>query len=688
MQATTKTKMYAEPKQLKPVADAHRKVQLDFTIKYIECDLADKRVECKPLVHMFFSNQFVRDEETGGIVVIRLNEDKLNTQYTGSMIATLGRKYDGIPPRSGIAINTYALHRNDSGHACTVNVGTAHIFMEDVLNDVERQGFYDHNHDLVMRTVVVAGLEPVKKGAIEFRINAVTVGRELQSVQSGTTVAKRSAIASVLQVQTIAANLESYIQSTIETEMRIPDSVSNMQRVRVPMELSEVSSEFTKGSFLPAAAFAMIEPGKANAAYYRNAFEIVQARRNLTVANYHDFTLEEKARTLGLMIGGPIGVLDYIGDAVELGSRNDRLYRRQHVGTDEFSKALMWTLCGDCEDSANATASGVKTFIGVGDFDPELDAPLLEMQQLVRDHYMAVQTLAVVHGQKIGDQEGFGAHMVTLLLPNDYVDKGLANTSAGRQFLQRREPPSFVSAASAVSTIDKQQLPLLVCEGTGILDPIGHAGSYPLLEQYRYVMSHMPSLRTGKCEIPRIEGQPSSFYYSFMNGITDKYIDEGVNVGALVLGKANPHYNPRDPENAHEMVRGALFTDVIHAKEDFAVMPMPVIPDSTMAIIEEAIAFACPPKPLVLDKSKPMAGAGPHPVWDKFVNTVASFNRPKGNKAKGSLNFYFRPNHYNEAFIQRLVAEVAQAPDVWAADYAVENWTNSMYNIRLQLYVH
>lgn len=676
---------HRNPRQLKPVLDAPRKVQLDFTVKYVECDLADKRVECKPIVHMFFSNQFVRNEDTGGIVVIRLNEDKLSTQYTGSMIATLGRKYDGIPPRSGIAINTYALHRNETGHACSVNVGTAHIFMEDVLNDVERQGYYDHDHDLVMRTVVVAGLEPVKKGALEFRINAISVGHELKA--SGKP--KRSTISSALQspLSAITANLETYIQSSVELEMRIPDSVPNMQRVRVPMELSEVSAEFTKGAFLPAAAFAMIEQGEGNAAYYRNAFEIVQSRRNLTPANYHDFTLEEKARTLGLMIGGPIGVLDYIGDAVELGSRNDRLYRRQHVGTDEFSKALMWALCGDCEDSANAMASGAQTFIGVKDFDPELDAHLIEMQQLVRDHYTAVQTLAVVHGQKIGDQEGFGAHMVTILLPNEYVDQGLSNTSAGRQFLERREPPTTPPIGAGILTA-KSQLPLLVCEGTGILDPIGHPHAFPLFDQYKYVMSHMPSLRTGKCEIPRIEGQPSSFYYSFMSGITNKYIQEGVNVGALVLGKVNEHYNPRDPQNAHEMVRGALFTDVIQAKDDFAVMPMPVVPDSTMAIIEEAIAFACPPKPLVLDKSRPIAGNCTHPVWDKFVGTVASFKRAKGSKAKGSVNFYFRPNHYNEAFIGRLIAEAAQAPNVWAAEYVVENWTNTMYNIRLQLYVH
>ncbi len=688
-------------------------MQLDFTIKYAECDLADKRIESHPVVHMYYSNQYVRDIETGGVVYIHLNEDKLNTQYTGSIIATLDRKHDGIPPMSGIGICSYAVHRNDLGHACYVNVGTSHVFMGDILGEIQKQGYYDHNHELMMRTVVVAGLEPVKKGVLEFRINAVSLGKELLAPgpygNRGGGGPRMSTVASLLQepISSIAANLEGYIQASVEAETKIPDALPNVGRVRVPMDISEVGAEFSKGAFLPAAAYAMLETPQANAEFFRNSFEVIMARRNMTIADYHDFSEHDKTRTMARMISAAVQLFDYIGDAVELGTRNDRFFKRRHVGNEEFGK--IWaTLTGDCEDSSGGIASVLKAYIAVADFNPTIDAHLIEMQKMAKHDYVPLQTLAVVHGQKIGDQEGFGAHMYLTLLPTHYVEEGLRKTYLGRQFLDQLEPavvPVGSSSSSSSyfegvrggihtqnSTTQRSLLhedrPVLICEGTGIIDPIGHPGSFPMIDQYRYVMSHMPSLRSGKCEIPRVQGEPSSFYYALMSTITDKYIDEGINIGAFVLGQENKQHNPMDPANAHEMSRGALFIDLIRGKDTLAISPQPPIPEPTMRLMEEANAFVCPPRPLVLDRKKPIAGAGKHAPWDKFVSTVASFGRPKGNKAAGSVKFYYRPYHYNDNFINKLISEVAQAPNVWAADYVVEHWTNGIYNIRLELYVH
>lgn len=675
--------MERPPKVLLPVADAARKVQFNFTLKYIECDLADKRVESHPVIQMFFTNQFVRDMETGGVVNIHLDEDHLKTKYNGSIIATLDRKHDTLPPMSGIGICSYALHRNDYSHSCYVNVGTSHVFTGQVLDEVGKRGYYDHNHELIMRTVVVSGLEPIKKGVIELRINSIELGHGIKFAATRGQSVLQAPIAS------IESNLTAYVQSCMDVETRIPDLLQHTDRMRAPMNLSEVGVEFSGGAFLPAASFAMIDAPKSNAEFWRNGYQVVMSRRNLTHADYHDFTDHEKLRTAALMICYTVQSFDYIGDAVELGTRFEKVFRRQHVGTDEFSKGV--SLAFDCEDGANMMITGFKGLGQVNDFDPVQDAHLIEMRQMLIDDYFPIMTLSAVHGAKIGDQEGLGAHMYGIMLPKHYVESGLKKTITGRQLLERMEPAVAPIGDSMRPGLkkDRETRPVLILEGTGIYDPIGlPVGAPTKYQQYKYIAMNMPSLNIIKSEIPRIEYADSPFYYAQITALSGELIEQGINVGDFILGTANPKYNPADRRNAHEMWRGHLFTDLIRCADNFAVMPKPEIPESTMAIIREANAFSSPPRPLVIDRTKPMAGKDKHPLFDKFVNAVASFKRKQGNKAAGSVDKIFRPHQFNENFINKLIGEAAGAGQVWAAEYVVEHITNTVYNYRLKLFVH
>ncbi len=472
--------------------------------------------------------------------------------------------------------------------------------------------------------------------------------------------------------------MTAYENACVSLEMQIPDLLPNTQRVRAPMNISEVGAEFSGGAFLPAASFAMMETPPSNAEYFRNAFEMVQARRGMTMADYHDFDEFEKVRTMGLVISYAVQSFDYIGDAVEMGRRTDQFFKRRHVGTEEFGH--IWsTLTGDCEDSAIGIYSTLKAFIANSDFDFTKDKHLLEMQAIARDDYVPLSTLAVVHGAKVGDQtENFGAHMFLSMMPRHYFEAGLQKTYDGRVFQSRLEPAVAPVGANAAVEISKETRPFFFCEGTGIIDPIGFKD--PLFEQYKYIGMNMRSAVPFKKRIPHDAYAPSPFYFANLFAISGKFIEEGVNVGGFVFGQ--------QAANAHGMVRGSLYTDLLSCKDNLALLPQPEIPAATMRLIEEANAFVVPPRPLVLDRSKPLAGKEKHPLWDKFVSSINSFGRKRGNKAQGSVDLIIRPHQFDENVVNQMIAEAAQLERIWAASYQVEHITNSIYNYRVQLYVH
>lgn len=233
----------------------------------------------------------------------------------------------------------------------------------------------------MMKTVIVAGIEPVKKGSIRVKIDGVEFGSAINQTRDHLLATALSA-----PLEQIETNLNTYVHTCISAEMQIPDLLPNTSRIRAPMNFSEVGGEFTGNAFLPVASYAMVthpmcvcvlikwfqvETPPSNAEYFRNSYEMVMARRNMRPSDYHDFDEFEKARTMGLIISYAVQTFDYIGDAVELGNRRlDRVFTRKHVGNEEFGH--IWaTLTGDCEDSGCGIFSTLKAFLNT-EFDPRV----------------------------------------------------------------------------------------------------------------------------------------------------------------------------------------------------------------------------------------------------------------------------------------------------------------------------
>lgn len=666
----------------KTSVDPAREVEISFQLKYTECDLAEERFENHPVLQLFYSNHFIRSRAGGGVLSIPLDEHHLNKVYSGKLKATLSRKHTGIPERAAIGIDSYALHREKHGHPCFVNVGTTHAYMGDLVREVKANGYYDHQHDLLMRTTIFGGGEQVKKGIIEFKVTKIELGPSVNGLD--TTASPLSA-----PVAQIESELTTYIQTTMNFEMQLPDLLDGTSRIRAPMDVSQVGIESTGGAFLPIAAFAMIEVPESNPDYFRNSFENILKRRRMHRSAFKGLSDHEKCRMMGLLVSYGIQSFDYIGDSVEKTNRHNRFIERIQEGTEEFSN--IWTsLAGDCEDSAMGIYTQLKAFQKAR-FDQKTDPELVEMQHIASE-YSPFLTLAVVHGQKIGDHEGRGAHMYLPLLPKHQVRACLERTAAGRQLLARSKPaaprqlnPFMGKEADSVEDL-MQRRPALFCEGTGHIDPLGYDD--PIFDQRKYVAMNLPSMEGFKKEIPHQERAPSSFYLANLLGVNADFIEEGINVGAFVYGTVNPQYDPNDASNAHEMCRGVLYTDMLKGSEKMAFMPQPIMAASTMSIIREANALNPPARPLILDKSKPMAGEDCHPVLESFVRHVKSLGRVgKRHPSMPSVDVFIRPAQLDDHIVSMMQQDATSAPRLVDADYVKEMVTNHIYLYRLQLFI-
>lgn len=659
--------MPTPPRVLVPVKDTQRKVKVNFKLKYVECDLAQKQIESKPVIQMYLSSHFNRTHDIGGVVNIRFDEDNLQKEYVGSLIGSLKIEHGKqVPITAAVGIGSYVEHFNDYGHSCYVNAGMTHVFLDEAAQAVKVQGKYDHNHDLLMKTVIVSGMEPLKKGVLEVCITSVELGPAISMDLNKKIM--RGIRASAQRSEQV---IEQYIQESMILEQRLPDLFKNTERVRVPMDISQTGVELTKRTFLPVASFGLIETPPTNEYYFQNAFERVMARKNMSVANYHDFDNKEKARTLAQILCYAVQSFDYIGDSAELSRRTDKFFARQKIGTEEFSD-IFATLAGDCEDGGRGIKATLKAFLSLDN----MKNPMLKEMQAIAHEYTPMLSLAVVHGAKIGDEEGLGAHMYMPVLPKDQFAKGLEKTSSGRELLKR------LGDAVVPKIMD---LPHLTCEGTGILDPVGRP--QVLFEQYKYIKMNLPSFAGLKMEIPREEGTESQFYLGNYFGINaDAIENHGINIGGYIFGTANPHHDPRDKRSA-EMIRGCLFTDMINKKDTLAIMPQPIMSEEVMEYIQEAAPLRPPPRPLVLDLSKPLAGKEKNPDLDKFVAAVKGFKRVGKRNPNGPLNIILRPHHFNANLVQKMISDVAHAERVYDAEYNVEHITNSVYTYCLRLYV-
>ncbi len=677
-----------------------RRVKIDFELKYVECDLADERLEHHPVVKMYLSAQMHRDRDTGGELNIHLDEHRLEKVYKGTLQGQLKDEYTHLSPMAAIGIRSYVVHSNDTGTPCYVNGGTTHAFLGDI---AKQPNSYDHNLDLMMHTVVVTGREPIKKGTIELKVTNFELGSAVQFAPIGAT-----AMGS-MNIEERSSRLKSYINQSMEIEGSFPETIKGTERMRAPMDISEAGLEFTGDSFLPVAAFAMqAEVPKSNVDFFWNAYERVMAHANYSpVSDWYDFTPKEKARIAASIVSYAIQTFDYIGDAFYTGVRAgpreagqkvagryaSRFAGRfagqmqgEKVGNEEFQSVGWETLAFDCEDGANGikcTAAALCDLNLQNYPDKKRAAILGELQSIMQNRYINMMTLSAVHGAKAGDQtEQLGAHMYDAFFPDHQFQAALQRTPQGRELLQRigaSGAPAPTEQISAAPQSGADRLPHLVGEGTGPYDPYGIVND-PLLDARQYIAREMHSAAPFKKLIPHEPGKASPFYLALLSCSSDHVINKyGVNVGSFICVNVN--------QKTQKLTRGVLFVDAINDRDNVGLVPMPPLPDQDMALIREIIALRPPPRPLVLDKSKPMDGPERDEHMDRLVAFIKSRGRPQGNRKLGGVDLFVRPHAWNADRANMMIRDAMRLDRIYDAEYEKEMITNNIWNWRLRLYV-
>jgi hypothetical protein len=669
------------PRMLVPVTDTARRVKFEFEIKYDECDLADEILECKPVLLLYLSNQFERRHESGGIINIHLDEHDLSKTYAGSLIGTLRRQFASqLPLMAACCFYSFALQRNDQGETCWVIAGTAKVPLRDIIPAVKNKGSFTVKLPLEMETVCMGGKGPLTKGSIVFRINNMELGKDVQYFPG-----LHSALTA--PADHIASTIGDFVQQCVTMEMQLADLFPNTERVRAPMDISPAGRVANFELFIPVAALCIQEVPKANADFFRNALAVTLKRMNVTLSDYYaHFDAKERARVMGNMVSIAVQSFIYIGDGAYYASRRQKLDDAIDRSRTPLEIMLnIWTTTyDDCESSALGILVVLEAFVAITTFDTNAnphDRALIELQSYTKQ-YMPALMLAIVHGAKIGDEEGFGAHMYLHLYHESYWKACYGRTDEGKKLLQRLTPatdPLIRAGVQEKSQQQQQSLPAsLVLEGTGILDCIGYS-SEPSLESMRYIASNIQDIGW-KMRIPRLEGKESPFYAGNVLGVTNAHIKQGVNIGAFVVCSKK--------EGEADMKRGATFVDQINGSSNVAFLPQPIVPAPVMEIVREAIATRPPPRDLVLDYTKPLMGEEKQPDLERLKTSIAKQGRVAKKGQATSVDLIARSQQVTPERIAALEKKLLQMDRVYAVDYNIERITNQLYNYRVSIFVN
>lgn len=682
-------------------------IEIDFEIEYLSCELADERIESKPVLTTYFDAHFIRSEAEGGIINTHLDEHDLGKVYEGTLRAKTPGGGVSVPITAAIGFASYAQRRNEFGMACYTNAGTGHVKMVEIMNGL-RNGVYEKRIPLIMETTKLLG-EPVKKGEILFRVKGVKQGERvkflpLERCILGETVASPGP-GGAGGSNSLANEIESFIQRRVEFEASLKDTWDGIKNVRAPMDISSAGIELTGTCFVPVEGFALCEDLTINEEYYQNAFEISMHRKgsNNPAIDFRALDLAHKAEVMAEICTYASQSFDYISDTVDLSKRQQTPSKATYVGTrrqegfrrigfEDFHNVGV-TFSGDCEDSGKLIQLMKTAFVRM-DIDAKRYPELKELQSIAED-YTCFLTLATVHGARVNDGvERVGAHLYSLFLPKEQVKAYLATTVEGRVWAERL-PLS--------QKYDK--LPTLFGEGTGRIRPLGtgpvelrsfrehlhaanligataadHPMSYdPLFEERRYVAMGMARSRGGlKALISHDWGAPSNFYLGNLLVLTSDFMDVGENLGAFICGKID--------RETREITRGSEFVALIRQENTVAFIPLEPLPDRIMEVTREAAAIRAPSRPFILERARIPAKDKTHPELERLKRTINGLGRT-GVAPYGGVGSYIRPHHISKQSIDRMIADLTNMPAVFKVDVEFEPITTETRQWRIVTYV-
>ena len=662
-------------------------VKLHYQLEYVKCELADERVENKPVLRLYYDTHFIRSEAGGGVHSIELDEHDLTTIYSGTLVAdTDSVMSNKIPITSCLGMAQYAQRRNEYDMACYTNAGTCHVKFGDIYNEmvVKKKPFYVVERPLLMETTRLMG-KPIEKGVVRFRCTKLELGSNIGLI-------RRELCPLGAPLSRIDNMLETFIQRRVKYEGSMVDTWPGIKNVRAPMDLSSAGIELIGKCFVPIEGFAIEEPFESNVGYFENAYRQVMIRRNLDPENdWKALDRIHKGEIMADVCTYAAQSFDYISDTVDLSNRLKEAYDvAKRLGFEDFN-CMGTTLSGDCEDGAKLTQL---IFYALTHLDMSNASPILQELQKIAKLYVYFLTLATVHGAKAEDQtEHIGAHMYGFLVPKHQVLQALRNNEMGNQLLSKLPVEDYMESAG---------LATLVCEGTGRIRALGpgptmsvkecvcsaayvgalhkdHPTSHdPLIMERRLVGVCMKSKGGLKTEIPHDYGAPSNFYLGNLLFVTDEWLRLGYNVGAFICGNID--------KQSKCITRGAKFVDIVNQADTFALIPCEPIPQPIMAITREAVSLRAPSRPFTFDKNKPIDAPKTNKHLERLKQSINNMHR-KGESPYGSVDVFMRDHQFNAASISNMIKDLKRIGPLYKVDYQVQPITNNVHTYRVMLFL-
>lgn len=354
--------------------------------------------------------------------------------------------------------------------------------------------------------------------------------------------------------------------------------------------------------------------------------------------------------------------------------REDARAKREtlKVGYENFGECLA-LLGGDCEDLAKGITKvrrALKKYVGSPAASTELEGHvrnvLVDMDMLL-DQYMLGMSLCVVHGAKADDASDApkGAHMAVIALPVHYAKQQMEITEDGKQLSPTLPWPKQIES----------KLEVMIGEGTGRLKPYGFIDKTLRPKARSYLLQNSVTIRQLKSDMEIPHGDESPFFLGMMQGWTTYHTDRGAS-----RGTGGFWYT--DANKGH--TRGALYTDIVNARSNVGLRPMPEVPETVQLLMMEANTFCIPPLPLVLTKDESHIR---NRHLDALVQGVQSLGRTQP-KVSADVYEYLAAHQASEGLSKSLLADIkGRLNRVWKVEYRRESVTDHYHGYQLVFHV-
>jgi len=613
-------------------------ITLSFNIKWVAENLSP--AETKPQLRVYFDNRLVRTATT-----VEHSERQIESSITGKIS---GLKQ--IPHTLHVGFAAFAWRDNDQGAPCLQDIGTNHLQLLDIKEQMDLKGVFEHKIPLVMHTV--NGLDP--KEHVLFNVTSLDMdGLEFTHPN----------INAEFHLNNVLNISKQYVESTIQREQQMEETFGDTSRIRVPYNISEDGLEISKGHPIPAISFAMTEIATANIHFYENAFNNTMKRDGLVSSDWDRLNIEGKARTMALIMCNMIQTFDYVSDTVDKNDATGPYDKSKVVGYESFGNGNVSGSL-DCEDGGKGIDQVRKTFISL-EIPPE-KKQLVEVQQIA-NLYLSCLSLDAVRGAAVGDNEAhIGAHMNENFIPIPMFRKWLERTREGK-LLSRKLPWPVVPK-------EYQDLPFMIGEGTGMYEPLGYEDQNSNAHSYVY---QMRSLSPYRKPIPHVKGKSTEFFIGSLTGLTDYFISQGHNIGTF-------SYATKQPDGS--ITRGAYYSDMLNDNDNVVIMMQDKVPKPVMSMIKEVISIRVPPEPLVFtpDLKDPKKS---NQDLEYVVKSVKNLNRTTQSRELISVPVYIKDYQINREHAQEMVSEIQRLEHIVDASYHEERYSDKFYGYCLLLKV-